>query len=194
MRSRPRIANPNRHALAIMPAVFALLGGVTGCVGFSGDDPTLRTPGALINDEKLERQAKQQIVAANERLAASRIKVVSYDGVVLLVGQVSDAALREQAALALRDIPQIRRVHNEIQVSGATGLMARANDDWLTAKVIARLAASDQVDANSVKVVIEHGVVYLIGILPRADADAAAEVARTVFGVNKVVKVFEYLE
>ena len=148
---------------------------------------------SFLNDQKIERLVKERI-AADEKLAASRVKAVSYDGVVLLVGQVPAAALRDKAEQAIRDMPEVRRIHNELQVSGATSLMARANDDWLTTKVVSRFVASDQVNASRVKVVAEDGVVYLVGILPEAEARQAAEVARTVFGVNKVVKVFDYLD
>lgn len=163
-------------------------------MSFSGKDPTLRTPERFFADQKIERLAHEAIAEADERFAASRIKVISYDGVVLLVGQVPEDDLRERAANAMRDIPQIRRVHNELRVGGPNGLIARANDDWLTTKVVSRFAASDKVNATRVKVVAEDGVVFLVGILPPAEADQAAQVARTVFGVNKVVKVFDYLE
>lgn len=179
------------------PLCFGLLAFAAmcaGCMSFSGKDPTLRTPERFFADQKIERLAFEAIAEADERFATSRVRVVSYDGMVLLVGQVADDALRSQAEHALREIPKIRRVHNELQVGGPNGLMARANDDWLTTKVVSRFAASDKVDATRVKVVTEDGVVYLVGILPPADADQAAEVARTVFGVNKVVKVFDYLD
>ncbi len=174
--------------------LLALAATCAGCMSFSGKDPTLRTPERFFADQKIERLALEAVAAADERFAASRIKVVSYDGMVLLVGQVPEDALRERAANAIREVPQVRRVHNELQVGGPNGLMARANDDWLTTKVVSRFAASDKVNATRVKVVAEDGVVYLVGILPPAEADQAAEVARTVFGVNKVVKVFDYLD
>ena len=41
---------------------------------------------------------------------------------------------------------------------------------------------------------VEDGIVYLIGVLPREQADAAVAVARTVFGIQRVVKVFDYVE
>ena len=181
--------SPNWRTLAL--ACLVAVGG--GCVDLGGKDPALRTARSFLNDQKIERLVKERI-AADEKLAASRVKAVSYDGVVLLVGQVPAAALRDKAEQAIRDMPEVRRIHNELQVSGATSLMARANDDWLTTKVVSRFVASDQVNASRVKVVAEDGVVYLVGILPEAEARQAAEVARTVFGVNKVVKVFDYLD
>ena len=67
------------------------------------------------------------------------------------------------------------------------------NDNWITAKVFSKFAASEEVPAASLKVVSENGIVYLIGLVPPAQGHAAAEAARTVFGVRKVVKVFDYL-
>jgi hypothetical protein len=40
--------------------------------------------------------------------------------------------------------------------------------------------------------VTEAGVVYLLGMVTEAEADAATDLARTTSGVRKVVKAFEY--
>ena len=177
--------------LAGSGAIVALL---AGCISLTGEDPTKRTLGTAIDDEAIERLATRQINAADERLAASHINIVSYHGVVLLTGEVEQASLRDGAQRAIANIRKIRKVYNDIQVGGPTNLVARANDNWLTTKVLSRLAASDDVKATRIKVVAERGVIYLIGVVPRNQGDAAAEVARTVFGVNKVVKVFDYLD
>ena len=42
------------------------------------------------------------------------------------------------------------------------------------------------------KVVTERGVVYLMGIVTRAEGTAAGETAASTEGVARVVKVFEY--
>ena len=171
---------------------LATLAAVGGCVSVTGNDPTLRTPRELLEDGRIEREAKAQL-AADEGLAANHINVVSYDGIVLLTGEVVDDALRIRAERAVGNVPNVRRVHNELQLGGATSLVARANDSWLATKVFSKFAADKTVDAARIKVVAESGVVYLIGVVPRDHADAAAEAARTVFGVRKVVKVFDYL-
>ena len=199
IRLRVRQPNPTppRSTRMSRARTFALLGFVAaggGCVDIGGKDPSMRTARGFLNDQKVERLVMDRIAAMDEKLAASRVKAVSYDGVVLLVGQVSNAALRDLAEQAIRDVPEVRRIHNELQVSGTTSLMARANDDWLTTKVVSRFMASDKVNASRVKVVAEDSVVYLVGILPKAEASQAAEVASTVFGVSKVVKVFDYLD
>lgn len=177
-----------RWIAASLPAAALAL---AGCVTVSGDDPTLRTPRQLLDDGKIERQAKRRI-AADEKLAGGRVNVASYDGIVLLTGQVAHPSQRDGAERALGGIPYVRKIHNEIQVGGA-GSEGNANDGWLTAKVFSKFAADKAVDAGRIKVVTDDGVVYLLGVLPRAHADAAAEAARTVQGVRKVVKLFDYL-
>ena len=183
---------PLRPVLCCLAAMLLAL--QVGCVSFTGNDPTLRTPGGLIDDEVIERMASRRIDAADERLAISHVNVVSYDGIVLLTGQVEDPELRDLAEQSIRDIRKIRKIHNEIQIGGAISLVARGNDNWVQTKVKAQFLANEDVDASRIKVFVEDGIVYLLGVVPRDKADAAVAVARTVFGVQRVVKVFDYLE
>ena len=173
---------------------MALVALQVGCVSITGEDPSLRTPGAWIDDEVIERMASRRIDAADERLAISHVNVVSYDGIVLLTGQVEDQGLRDLAEQSLREIRKIRKIHNEIQIAGSISLVARGNDNWIQTKVKARLIADGDAHASRIKVFVEDGIVYLIGVVPRVQADAAVAAARDVFGVQRVVKVFDYLE
>ena len=69
------------------------------------------------------------------------------------------------------------------------------NNSWLTAKVNTALMTKNPVegfDTSRIKVISSDHTVYLMGIVSRAEGDAAAEVARNVGGVEKVVKVFSY--
>lgn len=187
------------HPLRPIPLLVRCLATVlvalqVGCVSITGEDPTLRTPGGWFDDKVIQRMASRRIDAADERLAISHINVVSYDGIVLLTGQVESQQLRELAEQSIGDIRKIRKIHNEIQIAGATSLVARGNDNWLQTKVKAQFLADEEVDAGRIKVFVEDGIVYLIGLVPRVQADAAVAAARTVFGVQRVVKVFDYVE
>lgn len=193
---QPCISAAVQSARAALVAVTIglLLGsaGLAGCVSLRGDDLTLRTPSEVIEDERIERLARQRIKASDGRLATSNVNVQSYHGIVLLTGQVEDQALRAEAERLVAEVPKVRKTHNEIQVGGATNFVTRANDKLLAAKVGSRFIAREDVDLARIKVVAENGVIYLIGVVDRQQADAAAEAARTVFGVRKVVKVFDY--
>jgi osmotically-inducible protein OsmY len=90
-------------------------------------------------------------------------------------------------------VANVRGIVNETVVGPTSSLTARGNDTLITSNVKARLVDSQRVSAHTVKVVTEANVVYLLGIVTRAEADAAAEVARTSQGVRKVVRVFEYI-
>ena len=193
MRLKQRTADlPRALARASLPAVV-LLAAASGCMSVTGKDPTLRTPAEIVDDLAIVRQANQRIRSADEGLASGHINVASYHGIVLLTGEVQDEALRSRAETALDGLRDVRAVHNELTVGSPTGLVARANDGWLTAKVLSKFTQAKEVDATRIKVVTEDGVVYLMGVLPPQQADAAAEAARTVYGVRKVVKVFDYL-
>lgn len=174
-------------------ALAALLA-ASGCVSVTGKDLTLRTPGEIVDDLAIARDAAQRIDAADARLATSHVNVTSYHGILLLTGEVQDETLRGRAESAVAGLRDVRAVHNELTVGSPTGFVARANDGWLAAKVMSKFASSADVDVGRIKVVTADGVVYLMGVLPRQQANAAAEAARTIFGVRKVVKVFDYLD
>jgi osmotically-inducible protein OsmY len=75
--------------------------------------------------------------------------------------------------------------------------MARSSDSIITAKVkvkILGITGEKDNDGLRTKVVTENGVVYLMGLLTRQEADAVTGVARQVGGVQKVVKLFEYTD
>ena len=173
-------------------AAASLLLGLAACSSITTDDPHARTPGVILDDQVVERMARQRIDQADELLRAGNVSVVCFNGIVLLTGQVENAALRSKAAAALDGIRKVRKVHNEIEVSGPTNYVARTNDSWISTKVRARLVANDAIESD-VGVTTEDGVVYLMGRVLRQDADAAVAEAQEVFGVRKIVKVFEYV-
>lgn len=173
-------------------AAASLLFGLAACSSITTDDPYARTPGIILDDQVVERLARQRIDEADELLRTGNVSVVCFNGIVLLTGQVENAALRRKAATALDGIRKVRKVHNEIQVSGPTNYLARTNDSWISTKVRARLVAHDTIQSD-IGVTTEDSVVYLLGRVRREDADTAVAEAQQVFGVRKIVKVFEYV-
>jgi osmotically-inducible protein OsmY len=150
-----------------------------------------RSTGMQVEDEAIELRASNRI---GERFGDKvHVNVTSFNRLVLLTGEVPDAKTREAVERIVRELPNPpRSVVNELRVAGLSSLQARANDTVITGKVKARLLDAKQVNALHVKVVTEAAVVYLMGIVTEAEANAAVEVARTTGGVAKVVKVFEY--
>lgn len=170
--------------------VALLLTILAGC----SNNPSKRTPGVFIDDAVLEPLIKREILRSDTGFKGSHLVIVSYNGVVLIAGQVATEALRAKAAEVTQNIQRVRKVHNELSIGGPISLVARSNDGWLTTKVKSRLIASNEAYGTKTKVVTENGVVYLMGLLTREQADNAVKVTSRVYGVQKIVKVFEYLD
>jgi osmotically-inducible protein OsmY len=151
-----------------------------------------RTAGAQTEDKEIDVRGEARI---NERFGDKvHINVTSYNRNVLLTGEAPDAATKAQIEKTVREITNVRGVVNEIQIAGASAYSARGNDSYITSKVKARfIDNSGKFSVNHVKVVTENSVVYLLGLVTRAEAEAAVEIARTTGGVQKVVRVFEYV-
>ncbi len=180
-------------SLLAMSSCTAILVETTGSQGIQ-EDPTERTTGARIEDEAIETKVLVNIKSQEPALKAANIDVVSFNGVVLLVGQVESEALKNRATeIASQASIKIKRIHNEMEVAGKTNLISRTNDTWLATKVRTRMLTNREVPSDQVKIVAENGTVYLMGLISQLEGDNAANVARNVSGVSRVVKVFEYI-
>ena len=158
------------------------------------EDPTERTAGAIVEDRSIETKIAVNMQALEPAFRKSSFDVVSHNGVVLLIGQVESNELKSKATeIASEASAKIKRIHNEIEVSGRTGILSRSNDTWIATKVRTLMLANAEVPSGQVRVVVENGAVYLMGIISQSEGDNAANIARNVAGVTKVVKVFEYL-
>ena len=151
-----------------------------------------RTTGAQLDDEFIEDKAIAQIA---DRLKSDiHVNVTSYNGIALLTGEVPTEGSKTEVAQIVKSMPKVRIVQNELVVGPTTSLSARTNDTYITSKVKSRFVeAHDKFQINHVKVVTERSVVYLMGIVRRDEGNAATDIARTTSGVERVVKVFEYI-
>lgn len=182
--------------------LFVLFATVSGCASLSkgmSEEPVdqnhgKRTFGAFIEDGNIERKVAVNLARASAELDESRIVVVSYNGNVLLAGQVANDDLKAQAGNIAEQVRHVRHVHNELQVVGSNSFLARTNDTWLTSKVKSRLLINGEAPGWRTKVVTENGVVYLMGLLTHDEADAVVEQVQKVYGVQKIVKIIEYID
>ena len=150
-----------------------------------------RTSGIYVEDENIELKAVKHMETTLGDQA--HVNVTSYNRNVLLTGEVPSAAAKASAEAFVKSIENVRAITNEIAVGPKTSIGSRSNDTYLTSKVKTKFVTENQFPANIVKIVTENSVVYLLGIVNKTEADAAAEIARNTDGVEKVVKVFEYI-
>lgn len=155
-----------------------------------------RSLGNRIDDQFIAPDVAHAIKEAHVDLSTttSRIVVTSYNGIVLVAGQTPRAELKELAGKAAQSVPSAKKIHNELQITTPTSGLVRSNDALLTANIKTRMLSYNDVPASKVKVVTENGTVYLLGIISRAEADRATAVAQEVSGVQKIVRLFEYID
>ena len=167
----------------------AVVGGATAG-GLAAADR--RTSGAYVEDEAIEWKANNRIKdTLGDKI---HVNVTSYNRNVLLTGEAMDESARTKAESLAKGVENVRNVTNELQIGGASALTSRSNDAYLTSRVKAAFLTENRFPANYVKVVTENSTVYLMGIVTRQEADDATAIARNTDGVQKVVKVFEYIE
>ena len=156
-----------------------------------------RSVGTMIDDEGIEWKVRSALSEDKSLSSQSHISVISLNGVVLLVGQTPTAAFRQQAAVLAKGVDKVHIVHNELTVAAPSTYMTRTSDSYITSKVktsLFKVKGHDDFDPTRVKVVTENGTAYLMGILYRSEAEDAAKQASRVGGVQKVVKLLEYLD
>lgn len=187
-----------RRILLIMLVLAAssctsILVRTTGQQGIQ-EDPTERTAGSVVEDQSIKTKIIVNMKSQEPAFRQAKFEVISYNGVVLLVGQVQSEALKNRATeIASRASSKIKRIHNELEVSGSISFLSRSNDAWLATKVRTLMIANNDVPASQVKVIAENGSIYLMGLINQTSGDYAANLARNVSGVVRVVKVFEYI-
>ncbi|MDG2460114.1 MAG: BON domain-containing protein [Luminiphilus sp.] len=187
--------------LAALLTLSLSLASVTGCgaimssagAGPIEEDDGERTFAQQVADESVETKAKVNINAASEGYKDAHLTIVSYNGFVLLAGQVPSEELKTLAADVVRDLEDVRRIYNELEVGAAAGASAYTNDTWITTQVKSKLLASADTPGTRVKVVTENGVVYLMGLLNEAEAERVALEAAEVRGTERIVKLFEII-
>jgi osmotically-inducible protein OsmY len=151
-----------------------------------------RTTGTFIEDEAIELKSLKALSDDKELNRQIHLNVTSFNTIVLVSGEAPTEDLRRRAIEIIRSIPKVSHVHDEITIAGPSSLMSRSGDTLITTKVKTKLIVEKNLDGTHVKVVTENGVVYLMGLLNREDADKATEIARQTGGVQKVVKLFQY--
>ena len=159
------------------------------------DDRGTRTFGSKIDDSLIETKVAVNVAKASPDLDQnSHIVVSSFNGIVLLAGQTPRADLKQMAEQAAAAVQKVKKVNNEIQVMGPSSLLARNNDAWLTTKVKSQMLTDSAIPATRIKVITENGIVYLLGLVTQAEATQATNLVQGVSGVQKIVKLFEYID
>ncbi len=151
-----------------------------------------RTSGAYVDDETIEWKIIDVLYQDEQIDQQTHLNATSYNGIVLLTGEIPNQEMRVKIDEKIRSIRGVRQLHDETSIAAPSSMMSRSGDTWITSKVKTAML-TDVTDMGArTKVVTDKGVVYLMGIVSPQEADKLTDIARRVGGVQKVVKVFEY--
>lgn len=169
-----------------------LVGGVTAGAVVAHDR---RTPGTVVDDKQITLRANDILRNSPEIRSRSNISITTYNLKVLLTGQAASAQDVASFAAQVAQLPRVSHVYNEVEVGAEATWGDTANDAYLTSKVKVALfdVKLDDFDPLRVTVTTSKGTVYLMGLVTRQEADAVTETVRYVSGVQKVVRLFDYI-
>jgi osmotically-inducible protein OsmY len=177
--------------LLLEACVPVIIGGAAVGAGAAHDRRTL---GAIIDDENVELKAASKIGLDDAIKNQVHVNVTSMNGIVLLTGEAATTEARDQILTHVRSVNGVRRITNELVITAPSSFGSRSKDSLITSAVKSRFLVTRNLDPSHIKVVTESGVVYLMGLVTQAEGDLAAERAATIEGVERIVKVFEYLD
>ncbi len=177
----------------------AMLTSLTGCIELmvggavmGGVAAADRRPlGAQTEDKSIALKGESRIPSIVGD--AGHVNVTSFNRRVLLTGEVRDEAMKNAVEREVRNIEGVESVANELIIAGPASYTSRSNDALITTKVKASLVDMKTISAASFKVVTENATVFLMGRVTQREGTVAADVARGVGGVQKVVKLFDYI-
>jgi osmotically-inducible protein OsmY len=190
---------PLMRPLAKAILCAALLTSLSGCVEMMVGGAVMgavatadrRTLGAQTEDKTITVKSELRVpkIAGGD----AHVNIASFNRKVLLTGEVRDEAAKSKVESEVRTIEGVQTIANELEISGPSSYTSRSSDALITTKVKASLVDMKTISATSFKVVTERGTVYLMGRVTQREGQVAADVARGVSGVQRVIKIFDYI-
>jgi osmotically-inducible protein OsmY len=189
-----------RYAFVVLVLASSLLQGCVAPVvaagvgaGISVTATDRRTPGAKVEDDTIESKAHKRI--SEKYKDTAQVNVSAYNRFALVTGMAATEEAKMDIERIVGSIPNVKGIANELVVANPSTVSSTTNGDArITGNVQLRFVKSPALKADQIKVVTQNSVVYLMGLVTRAEADAASDIASTTSGVQKVVRVFEYID
>lgn len=177
--------------------IFIMLMVLTGCMSAasSGADVIYNRYSLQNNvNNQLSGWKAQTALNNSPKLQSAHINATVFQNILLLTGQAPDTQIRLEAENLVQTIPHIDKVINKISINQPTSAQQRLEDTWLTTKISSQIITAAVLNPDNLKIVTENNTVYLLGTLPRHQAEAAIDIAKNTEGVDKVVTVLYFLD
>jgi osmotically-inducible protein OsmY len=193
-----RLSGPIFTLLLLLPLFGGCVAVVaTGAVATGSSVHDRRGFGTVVDDKRIQLSAYDDLNEDKELVIRNRVMISVYNGVMLLTGEVRTPELKQRAEQTVTGFEGVRRLVNEIDIMPREGFWSGRNDNKISARVkfaLTDITSLPGFDVTRVKVSTAHRTVYLMGLLTHEEDEIVTEIARNVPGVERVVKVFEYLD
>ncbi|HBZ19234.1 MAG TPA: hypothetical protein DEO41_07530 [Betaproteobacteria bacterium] len=184
-----------------MVLVVSLSGALHGCLGpavvsagigaaMMSEDP--RTAGTIVDDRIIVSKLSSRI--KDKYPTQAKVHVTTYNNVVLLTGQVASEAIKDDLQLMILETQSVRDFKDETTVGEFSSFKDFGKDGAIKTQVVSLLTRSKDVRIVRVNTTVELGTVYLMGLVTRDEGETAAQIAASVKGASKIVKIFEYVD
>lgn len=172
--------------------------GCTSIITAVSDQPvyenkTSRSLGEKLDDRVLRSKAIINL-SADKALSGSNIEVYSYEGHILLVGQVANKELAARAENAIKPLRDLRGVKNLLSIGDKAPFIRRSKDTFIGTKLRTKLLLNNEASVGNIKLVVEKAEVYLYGLATKEQAELAISLAKETRGVKTVVNAINYVE
>ncbi len=138
-------------------------------------------------DKGIEKTARVNIYNKFPKLRGdSRIKVDSFNGTVLLTGEVPNKESKQQIQYLLSQMPDIKNLFNELAISRPHSMSYKVQDAYITSQLMGKIVAHPRLRLSHVKIVTEMGIVYVMG---RIGQQEQQEIIRLANGTAAVLEV-----
>lgn len=187
-----------KHILFLLALSTTLAGCNSLIASATGPEPLGRPEGERtfsmrLEDSGIERTAGVNILKADKQFRDANVNVLSFYGNVLLVGQVQTEELKTQAEKIVRQIAEVKQVHNELTVEPASYYGERMSDGTITKRLETSFLLEKGFPAKRTKLITVAGTVYLMGKLTPSETDTAIAILSQTSGVKKIIKLVDTL-
>jgi osmotically-inducible protein OsmY len=156
-----------------------------------------RTREAILIDKDIEAEAYSGLNSDDNLLNQCNYTITAYNGAALVTGEAPNEELRKKIISIVQVVPNVRLIHDNLIIANPSDPSSRANDKLITDTVkiaLDQIRTIPDFDPSMVKVVTEHGAVYLMGLVHRDEGAVVINVTKLQPGINKIITVFEYID
>lgn len=168
---------------------------VVACSTFGGSSSgsDQRNTGAIMSDSSIQSNLSAKL-NNSDNFPNSNIYVDVMAGSVLLTGQIQDHEQKMYMNNVTRGYPGVIRIYDYTEIRLPTSISTRSSDAVITTNVKAQLFGTKDMPSSNIKVETTNGVVYMMGLVTKAQAESAAQMTATVSGVQKVITLFQTVQ